>query len=91
MSLLRKIARAMFGMPEDDETVTVELVYERVGGQGQYTVHFVLDGHLYLWRFADNWKQIAHAKALIAQGAAVGYYSWDQATFTQQLIDAATR
>lgn len=91
MRLVRKIARAMFGTPEDDEVVPVELVYERVAGQGQYTVQFVFDGQTHIWRFVDDWKQIAFAKALIGQGASMGYYSWDQATFASHLIDAATR
>lgn len=91
MRLITKIAEMLFGTPERDETVAVQLVYEPIGGQGYYTVSFVIDGELYLWRFVDDYKQIVLTKVLIGQGASAGYYSWDQAIFARQLIDAATR
>ena len=61
-----------------------------VGDKCNCCVSWQWHGQTYVYKFAYYWKSITETKARISLDAARGCYSWDQATYAKELIDAMT-
>jgi hypothetical protein len=89
--MIQKLLDMLFGEPRTaEETTPVTIQYAAVSGKCDYMISWEWQGHTYMYRFPRHWKSIVLTKAAISHDAARGCFSWDQATYAKELIDAMT-
>ena len=89
--MIQKLIDMLFGTPRTgEETTPVTIQYASIGNQCDYMISWDWQGHTYVYRFSRFWKAIVLTKAAISHDAARGCFSWDQATYAKELIDAMT-
>jgi hypothetical protein len=73
-----------------EEVEPVTLTYYSAAGGCEYMVSWESNGHTHVYNFSHQRRNIVLTKAMISYGASQGLFSWDQATYAKELIDAMT-
>jgi hypothetical protein len=73
-----------------EELQPVNFMYYSTPSGCDYMVSWDWNGHTHVYNFSHQRRNIVLTKAMISYGASQRLFSWDQATYVKELIDAMT-